>query len=122
QIQRLAQNIEGIQRKVHLFVLCANHVPEKDSLLKRVSELAKRNQSRELSVVPLSFQDDRTIASLFHISDLTCTRSGGQTVMELMCAMRGEIWIHSEAKSRSSELSFEDLLKGIPGWESGNAL
>jgi hypothetical protein len=40
--------------------------------------------------------------------------------MELMSVGRGKIWVHSEAKG-NGVLSNEDLLKGIPGWESANA-
>jgi hypothetical protein len=73
----------------------------------------------------LSFQNDETIASVFYRSDLTCTRSGGQTAMELMCVMQGEIWIHSEAikePGQTEALTMDQLLRGIPGWEAGNAV
>ena len=41
--------------------------------------------------------------------------------MELMSAGRGKIWVHSEAKKGSGNLTNEELLQGIPGWESANA-
>jgi hypothetical protein len=42
--------------------------------------------------------------------------------MELMAIMSGKSFIHSEAKKgKNKTLSREDLLKGIPGWEAGNA-
>ena len=47
---------------------------------------------------------------------MTCTRSGGQTAMELMCVSTGQIWIHSEAKKG------QDVLLGIPGWEGASAV
>jgi len=69
----------------------------------------------------MTFQSDEIIAPLFFRSDMTCTRSGGQTSMELMCVGQGKIWIHSETKNKGKVLQNEDLLKGIPGWEAGNA-
>jgi UDP-N-acetylglucosamine:LPS N-acetylglucosamine transferase len=125
QIQQTVQKMEGFKGALHLFVLCAQHRPGEDSLLKRVSELAASLGCLKMHVIPLSFQPDAVIAPLFHRSDLTCTRSGGQTVMELMCTTKGEIWIHSESKKASGlkdDLTLEELLKGIPGWEAGNAL
>lgn len=108
----------------HLFVLCAEHRPGEDSLLRRVAQLAAEGASK-LNVIPLSFQSDEVIAPLFFRSDLTLTRSGGQTMMELMCSMRGEIWIHSESKNKPNQqgpLPLKERLRGIPGWEAGNAL
>lgn len=122
QIQMLMKKIDGPSS---LFVLCAEHFPKEDSLLKQVSDIAQTCSNKDLSVVPLSFQLDAVIASLFYRSDLTCTRSGGQTMMELMCTTRGEYWIHSESKKehgRTHDLTLDELLKGIPGWEAGNAL
>ena len=40
--------------------------------------------------------------------------------MELMAVGRGKIWVHSEAKGKS-QYTNEELLQGIPGWESANA-
>lgn len=117
EAQRLVENFG--RGKTHLFVLCSKHEPGKDSLLKRVALLAGDSK---LNVIPLSFQNDEVIAPLFFRSDLTCTRSGGQTAMELMCTMQGEIWIHSESKKDNGDLTLEELLRGIPGWEAGNAL
>lgn len=116
EMQRMTQNFGA---EIHLFVLCAKHVPGKDSLLKQVAALSGLSK---LNVIPLSFQNDEVIAPLFFRSDLTCTRSGGHTAMELMCTMKGEIWIHSESKKQQGELALEELLRGIPGWEAGNAL
>lgn len=104
--------------RTHLFVFCADHVTNEDTLLKRVSELTDkiRDYPKNLSVIPFSFQNETVIAPLFFRSDATCTRSGGQTAMELMCVSTGEIWIHSEAKKD------QDLLEGIPGWEAASAV
>ncbi len=107
----------------HLFVFCANHRPQEKSLLKSVSELVAQTEDYPacFSVVPLSFQNDEVIAPLFHRSDSTCTRSGGQTLMELMCVGPKHIWIHSESKKKKWKTDL-DLLEGIAGWEAANAL
>ncbi|MDE3046164.1 MAG: hypothetical protein KGJ02_05930 [Verrucomicrobiota bacterium] len=111
-------------RKVHLFVFCAAHEAKKISLLRRVSDYIEgmRDYPAWFTVVPMSFQSDDVIAPLFFRSDMTCTRSGGHTAMELLCTSRGEIWIHSEARKQDGELTEEELLAGIPGWESANAV
>lgn len=75
------------------------------------------NFPKNLRIVPMSFQKDDVIASLFHRSDLSITRSGGHTIMELMAVSSGKKWIHSEAKGEDEEA----LLKGMPFWEAGNA-
>ncbi len=123
----LARDPACIQRPIHIFACCSHHTPGSNSLLKQAADLVEQTADypRRLSVIPLSFQQDETIASLFFRSDLTCTRSGGQTAMELMCLMQGEIWVHSEARCHRgdiSELPMDELLRGIPGWEAGSAL
>jgi hypothetical protein len=102
----------------HLFVFCADHTPGKKTLFSAVAHFVSKakNYPKYFSVIPFSFQTDEAIAPLFHRSDLTCTRSGGQTAMELMAVSRGEMWVHSEAREG------EDLLSGIPGWEGASAL
>lgn len=107
----------------HLFIFCSNHQPGSSSLLKSVSELVRQTSDYPscFSVVPLSFQTDEIIAPLFHRSDVTCTRSGGQTLMELMCVSPKQIWIHSESKKKNYRKE-EDLLEGIAGWEAANAV
>jgi hypothetical protein len=108
---------------IHLFVFCANHQPQQLSLFKRVADFIYNwsDYPDSLTVIPMSFQGDDVIAPLFFRSDITCTRSGGQTAMELMSAGRGKIWVHSEAKKDNGILTNEELLQGIPGWESANA-
>jgi hypothetical protein len=102
----------------YLFVFCADHVEGKETLFEKVAAAVSEMKDfpKHLSVIPFSFQSENVVARLFHRSDLTCTRSGGQTAMELMCVSTGEICIHSEAKNG------KDLLKGIPGWESASAV
>lgn len=105
-----------------LFVFCSQHIPGQMSLFQKIAEYL--DQLKEyppyLMVIPFSFQNDEAIAPLFYRSDATCTRSGGQTSMELMCVSSGETWIHSEAVGK--EPTVEALLEGIPGWEAANAL
>ncbi len=117
--------INGVKTPTHLFVFCADHKPGQQSLFKRVAEYVEKLKEHPqfLSVIPFSFQNEDVIAPLFFRSDATCTRSGGQTAMELMSVSRGEIWIHSETKRNPDrEPTNEELLKGIPGWESESAV
>jgi hypothetical protein len=119
----MAQGMENVGAPLHFFVFCAEHRPGAASLLRKVSEYVQSVTPYPswLTIVPMSFQSEKAIAPLFFRSEMTCTRSGGQTVMELMCCAKGEMWIHSEAAPGGRELSNEELLKGIPGWESANA-
>jgi len=109
-------------RPIHLFAFCANHHPKQSTLFKRVADFIENvpDYPRSLTIIPMSFQNDDVIAPLFFRSDITCTRSGGQTAMELMSVGRGKIWVHSEAKGKT-QFTNEELLQGIPGWESANA-
>lgn len=102
----------------HIFVFCADHKEGEETLFRRVSDIAMRMKKypKNLTIIPFSFQNEDVIAPLFFRSDINCTRSGGQTAMELMCVSTGEMWVHSEAKKG------QDLLQGIPGWEAASAL
>lgn len=111
----------------HIFVFCSGYESQNQSLFQKVADTIAemKDYPRHVTVVPFSFQNDDCIARLFFRSDLTCTRSGGQTAMELMCIGTGEMWIHSETKKdpeQIEELTLEQLLAGIPGWEAANAL
>lgn len=122
---QLAKENSSSNPLTHLFVFAADHEPKAQSLFRKIAEHVARikDYPKYFSVIPFSFQADSAIAPLFHRSDLTITRSGGQTAMELMCVSTGEIWIHSEAKKEADqELSIEQLLRGIPGWEAENAV
>lgn len=123
----LAKEEKKDKRAIHLFVFCADYEKGKNCLFEKVVDLVSKAKGfpKHLSVVPFSFQKDDAIAPLFYRSDITCTRSGGQTAMELMCVSRGEIWIHSEAKKEKGQrepLKQDQLLAGIPGWESASAV
>lgn len=104
-----------------LFVFCNLHTEHKNTLLRKVHTLIHKtpNYPVNLNVIPMCFQNDQVIASLYYRSDATFTRSGGLTAMELMSVAQGQIWIHSETHGSQNE---EDLKKGMPIWEQGNAL
>jgi hypothetical protein len=111
------------ENKIHLFVFCGEFRKEKETLFHAISDHVKnlKNYPSHLSIIPISFQDEDTIASLFYRSNISITRAGGQTAMELMGISSGHIWIHSEVKHKKGEIkSFEELLSGIPAWEAGN--
>ncbi len=105
-----------------LFVFCRKHANTSKSLLGQVCQsiLTSSDYPENLTIVPLTFQDDSIIAPLFARADASITRSGGITSMELLSLMDGQIMIHSETKANDST-SLELLLKGIPAWEKGNA-
>lgn len=115
--------LEALKERVNegffyqVFVFCNDHKPGKNSLLKQVHDLilSSKEFPSNLTIIPLSFQDDNVIAPLFFRSDATFTRSGGLTSMELMAVAKGQICIHSEAKDPSK------LDLGMPQWEFGNA-
>jgi hypothetical protein len=108
---------------VYLFVFCSHHESGQQTLLRKVSDAVHEwdPYPENIAIVPMSFQSDDVIAPLFFRSNVTCTRSGGQTAMELLTVSTGEIWIHSEFVGLTAPPTNEDLLAGIPGWESANA-
>lgn len=111
----------GIDEKHLLFVFCNAHHEHRNSLLKRVHSLAQKvdHYPENLNIIPMCFQSDDVIASLYYRSDATFTRSGGLTAMELMSVAQGQIWIHSE--TRHGTINGENLGRGMPIWERGNA-
>ena len=112
------------ETKHHVFVFCNRHEMGKDSLFKKVRDLVMETEDfpENLNVIPLAFQDDDEIAPLYFRSNATITRSGGLTAMEIHEVVMGQIFIHSEAKmDNSGNMTEDDLLKGIPLWEGGNA-
>jgi len=124
QFIQIARELPPGSLPIYLFVFCADHESHKVSLLQAVSQevQSQENYPSLLSVIPFSFQSEDAIASLFHRSNATCSRSGGGTAMELMAVSTGEIWVHSETKKKQKDPSLKDLLKGIPAWESESAL
>jgi len=103
-----------------IFIFCSKHNMKKRSLFKTVANFATENNPySNLIIIPISFQNEEVISPIFSRSNVTFTRSGGQTVMELMAVMRGKMFIHSEVKGEPTR---EKLLKGMYAWESGSAL
>lgn len=104
-----------------LFVFCNSHTRHKNSLLKKVYHLIQKIDKfpHNLTVIPMCFQNDDVISSLYYRSDATFTRSGGLTAMELMSVAQGQIWIHSEVRHGTADS--EELGRGMPIWERGNA-
>ena len=105
-----------------LFVFCNSHTGHKNSLLKRVHDLIQKtiDYPLALNIIPMCFQEDDVIASLYYRSNATFTRSGGLTSMELMSVAQGQIWIHSEVKKPNNHQ--KKVCKGMPIWEWGNAI
>lgn len=123
---QICQEFSSVKQPIFLFVFCSEYKPEEENLFHKIAQYVEKlgTYSPYFCIVPFSFQIDEGIASLFYRSDLTCTRSGGQTAMELMSVAQGEVWIHSETKKVSGNdqsLSVDQLLQGIPGWEAANA-
>ncbi|MBI3508975.1 MAG: hypothetical protein HY069_05025 [Chlamydiia bacterium] len=122
RFSELAQN-QNLSGNTHLFLFREPYIEGESSFLTQMAEWLDtiHPYPAHFSLIPFGFQSDDVIASLFHRSDLTCTRSGGQTAMELLSVSTGEMWIHSETKG-NEEFSDEQLLKGIPGWEAASAV
>lgn len=124
-IQHTIQLLKKIKipTNFYLFVFCAAQQDSEKSLFQKVYDVCSQTKDypKNLSVVPMSFQSAEIIAPLFYRTDISLTRSGGQTAMELMSVSNGDIWIHSESKCNSLDEPDESLLSGIPGWEAGNA-
>ncbi|HSX14171.1 MAG TPA: glycosyltransferase [Chlamydiales bacterium] len=121
-VKNFVEVAKKVTKPIYLFVFCANH--HGNSLFQKVSQSVQEipDYPESLTIIPFSFQNDQVIAPLFHRSDITISRSGGGTAMELMAVSTGEIWIHSEAKSKTKNLTLRELLSGIPVWESESAL
>ena len=103
-----------------LFVFCNHEAEHRNSLLRRVYDAIQKFEDypEHLNIIPMCFQGDEVIAPLYYRSDITFTRSGGLTSMELMSVAQGQIWIHSEIKGTANR---EKLCDGMPIWERGNA-
>lgn len=118
-VKKYSQN----NTKAHLFVFCSQYQANKHNLYHHLNEEIAQLQDypTNFSIIPMSFQKDDVIAPLLFRSDISITRSGGQTSMEIMAVASGMSLIHSETKFRDKELSMKQLISGIPVWEAGNA-
>ncbi len=116
-----AINEKNVQKNVFLFVFCAS---EKDGIIQKIYNFIESNSMYpgNLTVVPMNFQQEEVIARLFFRSNLTITRSGGQTAVELMRVSKAKIYVHSECKFKKNQRpTLKKLYRGIPVWEAGNA-
>ncbi len=102
----------------YIFVYCGDFVKSK-SFFVNVANLCKSCMNQRIKIVPMSFQEDLVIATLYHRSDQTITCSGGATSMELVSMSNGQIFIHSNCRKNTTVI--EKLFQGMPSWEAGNA-
>lgn len=83
-------------------------------------------------IIPLSFQNDKCMASLFQNSDLVITRSGGMSSIEIFKTSifnsKRKVLIHSEEIINPEtinifnfDICYQELLPGTISWEAGNA-
>ncbi|MBS0586284.1 MAG: YwaF family protein [Verrucomicrobia bacterium] len=105
-IEEFLLKAKGIRKGGHrhiLLIFCS----KQEDLKEEIKEIAKRAEN--LIIVPLGYQKEEVTAALLHRADLTLTRSGGLTSMELLLVSRGQILIHKGEGS-----------VGMPVWEFGN--
>lgn len=97
----------------HLFVFCNTGKEGSLDLQQEIHKniISKSNYPSNLFIYPLSYHEDTLIAPLFHRADITITKSGGVTSMELLSVCHGTLLIHSEEDKH-----------GMLNWEKGNAL
>ncbi|OGN61257.1 MAG: hypothetical protein A3F40_02875 [Chlamydiae bacterium RIFCSPHIGHO2_12_FULL_27_8] len=111
-----------IKKPVVLFVYCMFDNFQIRKKFSRIINFAL-SDINNLHIIPMSFQNEETMASLYLRSNLTVTRSGGQTAMELKTISKGINLIHSEFRTKNlKKIEDKYLLNGIPVWEAGNAL
>lgn len=113
-------------RKDLLFIFCSSQVFIKPSLREELLRLVQttKNYPKNLSIIPISHQNDQIIAPLLHRSNATLTKSGGLTSMELLTVSNGKIWIHQEPPAYTLPKIFlktKPFHEGMPPWERGNA-
>lgn len=109
-------------KKQVIYVFCGDHHPHQKNgnlfklVCNKVKEAKSHNQFPEnLEIIPLEGQKAEFVAPILRKSITTITRAGGVTTMELykVANKKCQIFIHS---------SHEDVLKGMPPWEAGNAM
>jgi hypothetical protein len=112
------KNNKHIKRNILVFSYCSSF---DEGLIKKMHDLviSTKDYPKNLTVIPMSFQKEDIIAFLFFRSNITVTRSGGQTAVELSRVSNAKICVHSEF--RGNKVCEKKLLKGIPAWESGSA-
>ena len=113
-------------RKDLFFIFCSSQVKIKPGLRDQILDLVQKtkNYPQNLTIIPISHQNDHIVAPLLHRSNLTITRSGGLTSMELLSVSQGQILIHQEPTFITIPKFIphsHTFLEGMPPWESGNA-
>ncbi len=101
---------QSSEAPLYAFVLCGRHTKKNSILFDEIVKRAK-NAPANLRIIPLGAQEAENVASLFNSSDITITRSGGVTSMELLVSTSKKIAIHSSHKNPK---------KTMPIWELGN--
>lgn len=134
----VSQASKNNARHFHFFVFCGKDADENGnlSLFKQVCESLKNRKDipKELSIIPLPFQDPENIAKIMARSKKRFTRAGGATCFEHK-AMRatmgqtpGKVYIVAEAALKDFEKrrvlkGDKDLLfRKIAVWEGANAV
>lgn len=113
-------------RKDLFFIFCSSQVSIKPNLRQQILTLIQqtKNYPKNLTIIPISHQNDLIIAPLLKRSNATLTRSGGLTSMELLAVSQGKIWIHKEPPPQKIPKfipRMESFKQGMPPWERGNA-
>ena len=122
----VAKTHQDSTKNTLLFIFCSEALTSKCTLMKQIVSLIQKeaNFAPTLTIIPLPYQNDTVIAPLYERSDVTVTRSGGMTSMELLTLSNGQILIHKQDPPRFlSPLckAFETIREGMPPWEWGNA-
>ncbi len=109
-----------VKKNIIVFPYCSS---AKDPVIKKLHNMVMKidNFPNNLTIAAMSFQEEDVVASLYFRSDLTITRSAGQTAMELKKVSKAKFFVHTESNLKVTKASNEKLLKGIPVWESGIA-
>ncbi len=113
---KILKKYQSPNRKDLFFIFCNSQISSLSNFRKQLLKLIQTTKDYPLglTIIPIPHQNDLIVASLFHRSDATITKSGGLTSMELLTTAHGKIWIHQEAKKAFHQ--------GMPPWEYGNAL
>ncbi|NGX32506.1 MAG: hypothetical protein K1060chlam4_00554 [Candidatus Anoxychlamydiales bacterium] len=109
-----------VKKNIIIFPYCS---ASKDPVIKKLHKMIMKIDEfpGNLTIAAMSFQKEDVIAAIYFRSDLTITKSAGQTAMELMKVSKAKFFVHTECNLKVSEATNEKLLKGIPVWESGIA-
>lgn len=108
--------------KVYLFVFCGGQA----NLFQQIHDIAIQENAHlsQLKIIPLAYQTDEEVAPILARSNISITKSGGLTSMELQSVAHGRVLIHASEKyiEPGRKVTEEELLeKGMPIWEAGNA-